>query len=239
VSNFPSEEELAAREQAIEGELKSVRERIDELSPLEARARDLEEEISEVSNARDHVRRSASLPVLDDISIPTKCKADWNQMTGTDTIRHCLHCNKNVYNISAMTRDEAAAFLQDRHGKDTCIRLYRRPDGTVVNQSCERTRKRPALWMLAGAALASGTTAGAMMLAGGSEPEPPRPACKLKPMASEEPTEIIGAVPLETVPEMGQVPVDIKSENVEEMGKYAPEPDPELEPEMGLMLEPE
>jgi hypothetical protein len=42
--------------------------------------------------------------MLDRVSIAAPCSADWDQMAGTDQVRHCPLCNKNVYNLSAMTR---------------------------------------------------------------------------------------------------------------------------------------
>jgi hypothetical protein len=73
--------------------------------------------------------------VLDQITIPTPCPADWDAMTGDDRIRFCGSCGKHVYNLSAMTSDEAIGVIRDRGGK-LCAQLYRRPDGTVVTADC-------------------------------------------------------------------------------------------------------
>ena len=72
----------------------------------------------------------AKLPVLDNIRIASPCRADWNTMQGDDRVRHCGECNKNVYNLSNMTRDEAEALLLSRG--HLCIRYYRRSDGTIL-----------------------------------------------------------------------------------------------------------
>lgn len=81
------------------------------------------------------------LPILDDsfldkIEIATPCTADWNQMAGDDRVRHCGQCRLNVYDISEMTRHEAAVLLTSNEGERTCLRLYKRPDGTLVTQDC-------------------------------------------------------------------------------------------------------
>ena len=51
---------------------------------------------------------------LDSIQLATPCSADWNAMPGDSRTRFCASCAKNVYNLSAMSRDEAqrAAPLQ-------------------------------------------------------------------------------------------------------------------------------
>ena len=45
---------------------------------------------------------------LDDIQIATPCSASWDDMRGDDRVRHCGDCRMNVYNLSEMTRAEAA-----------------------------------------------------------------------------------------------------------------------------------
>src|ERR1051325_7818139 len=78
-----------------------------------------------------------SLPssYLNDIKIASPCTASWDAMSGDDRVRFCDQCRLNVYNLSAMTRAEAEAFLE-RTGGRTCIRLYRRADGTVLTEDC-------------------------------------------------------------------------------------------------------
>jgi hypothetical protein len=73
--------------------------------------------------------------MLDRISIASPCSADWDEMPGSDQVRHCGQCNKNVYNLSAMTRREAEALLREKEGR-LCARLYRRADGTILTENC-------------------------------------------------------------------------------------------------------
>jgi Carboxypeptidase regulatory-like domain len=73
--------------------------------------------------------------MLERVSIAAPCSADWDSMTGTDQIRHCGKCDKNVYNLSAMTRRQAEALLRGTEGR-ICARLYRRADGTILTENC-------------------------------------------------------------------------------------------------------
>lgn len=56
-------------------------------------------------------------------------------MKGDDFTRHCESCEKNVYNLSLLTRDEANDLIREKEGK-LCISLYRRFDGTVLTADC-------------------------------------------------------------------------------------------------------
>jgi hypothetical protein len=56
-------------------------------------------------------------------------------MRGDDRVRFCRECRQNVFNVEAMTRAEAERMIADREGR-ACIRMLRRPDGTVVTADC-------------------------------------------------------------------------------------------------------
>lgn len=86
------------------------------------------------------------LPVLDDsildnIGVAAPCEADWSRMKGDDRVRHCLECRQNVYNLSAMSRREAAALVARCEGR-ICVRLLQRPDGTLVTRDCREILRR-------------------------------------------------------------------------------------------------
>jgi hypothetical protein len=95
--------------------------------------------------------------MLDQIKIASPCTADWDRMEGTDRVRFCSECQKNVFNLSAMTRREAEALLQETNGT-LCTQLYRRADGTVLTTDCQvglrakvsRVQRRLS-WSVAGA----------------------------------------------------------------------------------------
>ena len=97
---------------------------------------------------------------LEEIRIAKPCRADWNLMTGDERARFCDSCAKNVYDISQMTREEAHQLIAAKEGH-VCVRLYRRPDGTVITSDCpvgKREVMKPMWWTVAGfvALMASG-----------------------------------------------------------------------------------
>jgi hypothetical protein len=102
------------------------------------------------------------LPLLADVTIKTPCKVPWDSMVGDDRARYCCTCSKNVYNLSAMTEDEAESFLAlHLDDEDACVRLYRRSDGTVLTTDCPvgATRRHRAHVALAASAAMVAITA--------------------------------------------------------------------------------
>lgn len=69
------------------------------------------------------------------ISIAAPCPARWEDMAGSDRMRFCSLCQKNVHNLSAMTDAEAAALLEEQGGS-LCARIYQRADGTILTENC-------------------------------------------------------------------------------------------------------
>jgi hypothetical protein len=72
---------------------------------------------------------------LDSISVAAPCKANWDDMIGTDRSRFCGQCSLNVYNLSGMTRREAEDLISQSEGR-LCVRFFRRTDGTILTQNC-------------------------------------------------------------------------------------------------------
>ncbi len=105
------------------------------------RARELAATKALLADAAAH----ASRPMLDDIRIASPCSASWDDMVGDDRVRHCASCDKDVFNLSALTRDEAEALVRERVG-NLCARYYQRADGTIITSDCTvgiaRRRKR-------------------------------------------------------------------------------------------------
>ena len=142
----------------------------DDLDALRARHASLDAEVSEKAKERDQAaslladaKARAKLPVLPNIRVATPCRADWNEMTGDDDrVRHCAHCDKDVFNLSAMTREQAEALIIARAG-DLCARYYQRSDGTILLQDCEvgiaQKRKRKVIAAGAAGLLAMGGAA--------------------------------------------------------------------------------
>jgi hypothetical protein len=132
---------------------------------LETEVRDKTRELAETSQLLDEARDRARLPILDGIGVAAPCTADWNAMIGDDRVRHCGACDRDVYNLSGMSRGEAEALIASRVGP-LCVRFYRRTDGTVLTADCpvgaECRRHRRLIIAAAGAATA--VTHGALIL---------------------------------------------------------------------------
>src|SRR5205085_5753181 len=69
---------------------------------------------------------------LNRLTIGNPCKSDWQAMTGNQRVRYCQECNKNIYNLSAMTRDEAEALIARFEGR-LCARIERDADGVILD----------------------------------------------------------------------------------------------------------
>ena len=111
-----------------------------------------------------------NLSNLDLIEVASPCPASWDEMSGDAQVRYCRHCRLNVYNLSEMSREEAEAFIRQREGR-TCVRFFRREDGTVLTKDCPvgvralRQRFVRAVAAIAGVlvALVSGTLFGGVI----------------------------------------------------------------------------
>jgi len=69
------------------------------------------------------------------VQVAAPCKADWNQMIGSEQVRFCAQCNLNVFNLSGMSRLEAESLIARTEGR-LCVRFYRRTDGSIITQDC-------------------------------------------------------------------------------------------------------
>ncbi len=68
--------------------------------------------------------------LLDRVEVASPCSEKWNEMEGSETVRFCSHCAKNVHNLSAMTRKRARKIVAVSNG-NLCVRYFRRPDGKI------------------------------------------------------------------------------------------------------------
>jgi hypothetical protein len=107
-----------------------------------------------------------SLNLLNDIRVASPCSVPWNQMNGDDRSRHCSQCNQAVYDISALTADEAADLLAS-HG-DVCVRLYRREDGTVMTQNCPARMVSWVRWAMVQVGVVAACLFGFALVTGGT-----------------------------------------------------------------------
>lgn len=72
----------------------------------------------------------AKKSLLDSIDVPEPCPKKWDEMIGDQKTRLCQSCDKNIYNISEMTRGEVRKLLFQSKEK-VCIRLEKDSNGTV------------------------------------------------------------------------------------------------------------
>lgn len=157
---------------------------------------------------------------LHSIRIESPCTASWANMKGDERVRHCGDCNKNVFNLSAMTEAQGAALLAADSGGELCVRFYQRADGTVMTSDCSTSaraatrrtvRKVP---VLAGAALlavsaAVAVSAAPMPVVRVTQPAPVRDVGTMMmgaPMAQPVPVAPVVSPPL-PVPEPVAVPM--------------------------------
>lgn len=101
---------------------------------------------------RRGIRRE--LPLVADVQIATPCSARWSEMVGDHRVRHCLQCDKDVFNLSQLDAHEAEKLLRENVG--ACLRLYRREDGTVLLQDCPSGQRRRLLGRVTGGVVAFG-----------------------------------------------------------------------------------
>ncbi len=83
---------------------------------------------------------------LDRLRIAAPCPMSWDAMKGDDRRRFCDACKLHVYDLSNMKEQEALDLLARGEGR-TCVRLWRRKDGTVITADCpvgiaDRARRR-------------------------------------------------------------------------------------------------
>jgi len=148
-------EALSDRRDQLAREADRLRAETHELDQLRSRQAAVLAELAEVDRMLAGRRASrTALPMLERVRVASPCDADWNAMKGDERVRFCSGCEKNVYNLSAMPREEAEALLQERVG-NLCVRFYQRKDGTVLTEDCpvgvKRKRRRLAVLSVAGA----------------------------------------------------------------------------------------
>jgi hypothetical protein len=72
---------------------------------------------------------------LDYVTVAAPCSAGWDNMIGNERVRFCGQCQLNVYNLSAMTKQDAERLVSQAEGR-LCVRYYRRADGTILTRNC-------------------------------------------------------------------------------------------------------
>ena len=179
---------LRSRRETLASRLTESRRAAADAREHEARVAGLEQDLAALDALlAEETREPPSL--LDDVRIASPCPARWEDMIGDDRVRFCGQCTKNVYNLSALPREEGEALLraaQTREvagGAGLCVRIYRRSDGTVLTADCpdgaRRKKRRLAVFgAIGGGLMAAGAVAAEMFGAShvqGSIAAPPQP----------------------------------------------------------------
>ena len=175
---------LRDRLASLQEELAEIQARTHTLRELERTQVDLEKEIDAVRRRLEGIAVRRSLPLFDGIRVASPCRADWNDMVGDDRVRFCGDCGKNVFNVSAMARDEAEALVRETQG-DVCIRLYRRADGTLLTSDCPVGVRKARTRKAAAATLAGGMIAASALVARSSAPPLSAKSAHVQPPAIE------------------------------------------------------
>lgn len=158
--------------------------------PDRARRHEEEREIFRELAALDLPRSRRSLPalpLLPRLRIASPCREPWDGMEGDARVRHCSRCERDVYDLSALSAREVEDLLRAHlalpEGGLPCVRFYRRADGTILTADCPSAApiKHAALASTAAAAalvvsLASGSTEGTTPVSRVPTPPTARPA---------------------------------------------------------------
>ena len=75
------------------------------------------------------------LSLLDGLRDAAPCPMEWDDLEGDGPVRRCTVCGLDVYNLAAMSRDEAEQVLRDRMA-GRLHAAFRRADGTLLKENC-------------------------------------------------------------------------------------------------------
>jgi len=159
-------ESLRAYRDRIANDLEEARRAAQEAEDRASKVAVLEKELAETEGLLAKMGPARrGLPLLDGLRIAAPCPAKWEEMVGDEHVRFCGQCEKNVYNLSSLSRDEAEALLVAKEGK-ICARIFRREDGTVLTEDCpvgakRRRRRRATLAAVGGGLMAAAAALGA------------------------------------------------------------------------------
>ncbi len=163
-------EALKTRHAALSKDLAEIQAKAKELAGLASEEERVRRSLAETeAMLREAAPQQAPLR-LETLTVTSPCSASWQDMTGDDRARFCGKCEKNVYNLSAMSALEAEAILREKEDGDVCVRFFQRADGTVMTADCPVGVRRKRIRRLAVLATAGGalSAVAAMMLPQGA-----------------------------------------------------------------------
>jgi hypothetical protein len=126
---------LKTRLASLDEELAALRTKTREYEAARERLAQIETEHADLRREIDARTARRAAPFLDTLRIASPCNESWDEMIGDERTRFCARCQKNVHNISEMTRDEAETFLESV-ASAACVRMYQRADGMVLTADC-------------------------------------------------------------------------------------------------------
>ena len=130
---------------------------------------------------------------IDSVKVGVPCTEDWEKMRGNDRVRFCSHCTKEVNNLSAISRKEAARLVR-ASGGNICIRYIANPvtqQPMFGEQLIQITRRTPAFAAgIMSASLALSTMSYAQTVP--SSPEPVSPVAESNRSVTENEEEKTG-----------------------------------------------
>jgi hypothetical protein len=152
-------EALRARHATLLSRLGEIRAQTREIDALRREEAVVQRALAETTALLERAAPRRALPLLDKVSVASPCSASWDEMEGDDRKRFCGKCEKNVYNLSAMTAEDAEALLRANESAEMCIRLYKRADGTVLTSDCPVGVRRKRVRRVAAVAIGAGALA--------------------------------------------------------------------------------
>ena len=75
------------------------------------------------------------------IPLEKPCDSSWESMVGSDKVRRCASCERDVYSLSDMSELEAELRLLNAGDAVPCIRYARDRDGLVAHRAPPSTRR--------------------------------------------------------------------------------------------------
>jgi hypothetical protein len=109
------------------------------------------------------MHKRSLLRQLTRIPLEKPCDSPWESMAGSDKVRHCASCDREVYSISEMTELEAELRLLNAGEAVPCIRYARDSQGRVMHLAEPR---RPYLSSPSARALVVASALGSGLYAG-------------------------------------------------------------------------
>jgi hypothetical protein len=155
---------LKTRLASLDEELSTLRGKAREYATVQERLTQLERESADVRREIDARSVRRATPFLDTLRIASPCNEPWEGMVGDERSRFCGKCQKDVHNISSMTRMDAEALLESV-ASSICVRMYQRLDGTILTADCPVGVRKKRVKRLFLATIGGGIAAAAGVLA--------------------------------------------------------------------------